>query len=297
QSTELRTTSDVSGNYIFTGLKAATYKLRQILQSGWSQTTPANGYGHTVALATNQNEIGRNFGTWQTGTTTPPPPTQTGASIAGNVFNDTNANGVLDAGEAGVANITIYNDANNDYIMGAGELRTTTNANGDYIFVGLGAGTYKIRQILQSGWSQTTPANGYGHTIALASNQNEAGRNFGTLQTGAAAAQVGASIAGRVFNDVNGNGILDPGENGLAGITIYNDANNDYILQSTELRTTTNAQGDYLFDGLNAGNYKIRQILQSGWSQTTPSMGYGHTIVLTKNQNELSRNFGTTKIA
>jgi hypothetical protein len=64
-----------------------------------------------------------------------------------------------------------------------------------------------------------------------------------------------------------------------------------------ELRTTTNSSGDYLFSGLASGNYKIRQILQSGWSQTTPSRGYGHTITLATNQSVSAKNFGTKQIA
>jgi protocatechuate 3,4-dioxygenase beta subunit len=292
---EIRTTTDSSGNYKFSGLAAGTYKIRQILQSGWGQTTPANGFGHTVTLTSTQQEVGRNFGTVEGGTT---PAEQTGGSIAGRVFNDANGNGTLDSGEAGVANITVYNDADNDYIMDPGELRTTTNSSGDYLFSGLASGNYKIRQILQSGWSQTTPSKGYGHTIALATDQNVSGRNFGTVQGGTTpASQTGGSIAGRVFNDANGNGILDSGEAGIGGITIYNDADNDYIMDASELRTTTNSNGDYFFGSLSSGNYKIRQILQSGWSQTTPSRGYGHTITLATNQSVSAKNFGTKQIA
>ena len=88
-----------------------------------------------------------------------------GGSIAGKVWNDANGNGVLDSGEVGVANITVYNDANNNSAKDSGELTAVTDSSGNYIFNGLGSGSYKIRQILQSGWSQTSPANGYGWTI------------------------------------------------------------------------------------------------------------------------------------
>ncbi len=296
-STEARTTTDSSGAYKFSNLVAGNYKIRQTLQSGWGQTTPSNGYGHTIALASNQLVSAMDFGTVQNGGTPTPPPA-TGGTISGTVFNDTNSNGILDTGEAGVANITIYNDANNDYVMDPSEIRTTTDSSGNYSFTGLAAGNYKIRQILQTGWSQTTPSNGYGHTIALATNQQSTGQNFGTIQGSSGASQpTGGSIAGRVFNDSNGNGILDAGETGVAGITVYNDANNDYIMQSTEMRTTTDSSGDYFFASLAAGNYKIRQIVQSGWSQTTPSKGYGWTISLATNQSVSSKNFGTEQIA
>jgi uncharacterized protein (DUF2141 family) len=297
ESSEARTTTDASGNYKFTNLSAGAYKIRQTLQSGWGQTTPSNGFGHTISLASNQQVTAMDFGAVQSGGTQTPPPS-TGAGISGTVFNDANSNGILDPGDAGVANITIYNDANNDYIMDPSEIRTTTDASGNYSFSGLSAGNYKIRQILQSGWSQTTPSNGFGHTIALATNQKVVGENFGTVQgASSASTPTGGSIAGKVFNDVNGNGALDAGESGVAGIIVYNDANNDYIMQSTELRTSTDASGNFFFGSLSSGNYKIRQILQSGWSQTTPSKGYGWTIALATNQQVSSKNFGTKQIA
>jgi O-glycosyl hydrolase/ankyrin repeat protein/protocatechuate 3,4-dioxygenase beta subunit len=283
-SNEIRTTTDGSGNYSFTGLSSGSYKIRQILQSGWVQTTPANGFGHTITLATNQQEAGRNFGTKQNSV-------QTGATISGTVFNDLDGDGSRDAGENGISGITIYNDADNDYIMDSGEIRTTTDGNGNYSFTGLNSGSYKIRQILQSGWVQTTPANGFGHTITLATNQNETGRNFGTKQNGGVV--TGASISGTVYNDANGNATRDAGEDGVSGIIIYNDADNDYIMDSNEIRTTTDGSGNYSFTGLSSGSYKIRQILQSGWSQTTPAKGYGHTITLATDQQETGRDFGT----
>ena len=125
----------------------------------------------------------KSFGTRNTGS--PPPPPPTGGSIAGKVFNDANGNGAIDSGESGISGITVYNDANNNSARDAGELSATTDASGNYIFNGLASGSYKIRQILQGGWSQTTPANGYGWTIALATNQVLTGKNFGTRNTGA----------------------------------------------------------------------------------------------------------------
>ena len=87
---------------------------------------------------------------------------------------------MLDAGELGIAGIKIYNDANNNNILDSGELQTLTDSSGNYILSGLASGSYKIRQILQSGWTQTSPAKGYGWTISLATNQVLTSKNFGT---------------------------------------------------------------------------------------------------------------------
>jgi hypothetical protein len=226
----------------------------------------------------------------------PPPPPPTGGSIAGKVWNDADGDGVLDTGEAGVAGITVYNDANNNSAKDTGELTATTDSSGNYIFNNLAGGSYKIRQILQSGWSQTSPANGFGWTITLSTNQVLTGKNFGT-KGGGSPPPTGGSISGKVFNDANGNGTIDTGELGIANITVYNDANNNNMWDTGELKTLTDSSGNYILSNLAAGSYKIRQILQTGWSQTTPANGFGWTITLATNQVLTGKNFGTKKTA
>jgi subtilase family serine protease len=216
-----------------------------------------------------------------------------GGSITGTVFNDTNGNGVKDSGDAGITGWTVYNDANNNAQLDSGELRTLTDANGNYTFSSLSAGNYKIRELLPAtGWKQTSPANGFGWTIALSNNQNQTAKNFGAQST-AVVISTGGSIAGTIFNDANGNGSDDSGELGLSGWLVYNDSNNNGKFDSGELNTTTtNDSGAYTFSNLAAGNYKIRMMLVSGFKQTTPSNGFGYTISLTKNQLLTGKNFG-----
>ncbi|MEX0818007.1 MAG: peptidylprolyl isomerase, partial [Pirellulaceae bacterium] len=54
--------------------------------------------------------------------------------ISGTHFNDTNQNGVLDAGETAISGATIYIDANDNGVLDPGELSTATNGNGQYLF-------------------------------------------------------------------------------------------------------------------------------------------------------------------
>jgi hypothetical protein len=262
------TTTDGSGLYTLAGLSSGSYKIRQILQSGWVQTTPANNYGWTITLATNQVLGGKDFGTRQTSVTPPP----TGASISGTVFNDLDGDRVKDSNELGVANVTIYNDANNNSKLDTGELTTITDANGLYTLSSLSSGSYKIRQILQSGWVQTTPTNNYGWTITLASNQQLSGKDFGTRESNVVPPPTsGGSISGLVWNDLDGDRVKDSNELCVANITVYNDANNNSKLDSGELTAVTDGSGLYTLSNLASGSYKIRQILQSGWVQTTPT--------------------------
>jgi len=67
-----------------------------------------------------------------------------------------------------------------------------------------------------------------------------------------------ACIDGNVFLDANGNGILDTGEKGKAGIVVTLMAmSNDGKCDSTVATTTTDANGAYSFENLNAGQYQV----------------------------------------
>jgi hypothetical protein len=80
------------------------------------------------------------------------------------------------------------------------------------------------------------------------------------------AAQKG-SISGTVFNDANGNGVLDAGETGMAGVVVFLDANGNGVLDANEMYTTTDANGHYSFTGLATGpgsqTYAVR-VLTTG---------------------------------
>jgi hypothetical protein len=90
------------------------------------------------------------------------------------------------------------------------------------------------------------------------------------------------SIKGSKWNDANGNGIWDTGEQTLAGWTIYIDSVNNGQLDPWELSTVTNADGQYTFSNLGPGEYAIREVNQTGWQQTaSPSpviLGAGQTL-------------------
>ncbi len=66
------------------------------------------------------------------------------------------------------------------------------------------------------------------------------------------------SIGDRIWDDLNGNGILDGGESGLNGVIVYADLNNNNVRDANEPWTTTAGNGDYAINGLLAGTYTLR---------------------------------------
>ena len=68
-----------------------------------------------------------------------------------------------------------------------------------------------------------------------------------------------------MFNDTSGDGIQQAGEAGIAGVLITlsgTDVYGDPVL----LTVLTDANGDYAFNGLNAGDYTITQTQPQGFT-------------------------------
>lgn len=165
------TTTNASGFYQFTGLLPGSYEVRFVAPAGDGFT--AEGVGGNAAINSSANQT--------TGITAPvtltagetdndvnagllPPPT---AGIGDYVWLDSNANGLQDTGELGVAGVTV------DLLNAAGTsvlATTTTNASGWYYFGGLAAGSYEVKFVAPSG-DQFTVA-GVGSNPALNSSAN-----------------------------------------------------------------------------------------------------------------------------
>ena len=77
----------------------------------------------------------------------------------------------------------------------------------------------------------------------------------GTIKTNTVVTQLDTlTLGGEIFNDANGDGLLDNGETGIGGVALSVFAQNG----TTALETvTTNSSGVYDFTGLAAGNYFV----------------------------------------
>lgn len=74
-------------------------------------------------------------------------------SIEGYVFDDANANGKRDFDDAGLPDVTVYLDANNDGDLDTTETLVQTDATGHYAFLGLSSSTpYNVRVVGNTGY-------------------------------------------------------------------------------------------------------------------------------------------------
>ncbi len=268
---ELFTVTDVGGNYSFPNLGPGTYRVREVPQVGSTQTTsnPAD-----IVASSGSNISSVLFGNFFAGFQL--------ISITGLKFNDLNSNGSRDPGDPGLAGVTVFLDTNLNGTLDLGERSTVTDVNGNYSFVNLGLGTYRVREVPQVGSTQTTsnPAD-----IVASSGNNISGVNFGNFLAGFQL----ISIGGLKFNDLNSDGVREAGEPGLAGVTVFLDTNLNGLFDLGEVSTVTDASGNYSFANLGPGSYRVREVPQAGATQTTSNPA---DIVASSGNNISGVNFG-----
>jgi Mg-chelatase subunit ChlD len=93
--------------------------------------------------------------------------------LGGFIFNDVNGNGAFDTNEP------MFSGWNVQLISQSGTQTLTTDATGSYTITGLCDGNYQLKEILQSGWQQTLPANLNGYSITIANGNSFTDKNFG----------------------------------------------------------------------------------------------------------------------
>jgi hypothetical protein len=278
-----------NGYYQFDGLCSGEYTIKvaipplhepTIVGNGSSPATDSNGVivpGNpathviaTVQLAgTTRRDVTIDFGFV----------TRCNAEIGDYVWHDKNENGIQDGGEAALGGVTVR------LLDSTGALlRTTlTDGGGRYSFAGLCPGTYTVdvdESTLPNttlSWTPTqrfvgTPvddraideddsnggAAGEGFTLSLVGGQKNLTIDFGYYT------RCAGLIGDFVWYDVNGNGLQDSNEPGIAGATLRaytagpnatleNGGGDDVLVR----QVVTDGSGYYEFDGLCLGSYQL----------------------------------------
>jgi hypothetical protein len=209
-------------------------------------------------------------------------------SIAGNVYNDANGNSVKDSSETGLGSVKVFIDANKNGVLDSGEQSTSTSSSGAYSFTGLASGTYRVAEVVPSGFRPTSPSSKFlDMTVGTTA---VTGKNFLVSKT--------ILFSGEVFNDNNGNAALDSGETGLSGWTVFLDTNNNGKLDTGEAKTTTGSAGGYQFiiaPPSASTTYHVREVLQSSWRQTQPASNGAQTATLSSGGVATGKNIGVTQ--
>ena len=240
------TTTDADGNYSFTRLAAGDYTVKvtkagaiaNLDQTEDPDSTKDNTSGTVTLNADNPVQENINFGYVKK------------HAISGNVYLDQNRDKTKDGGDIPQSGITVnLVDASGTVVA-----TTTTDADGNYSFTGLGDGTYTV-QVDKTGslasTEQTEDPSGQGDSRSQAitftrSDPDVTNVNFGYAED--------YTISGTVYYDKDRSETLNNGEPGFDGITVnlLDEAG------ATVATTTTKADGTYSFAKLPAGKYTVK---------------------------------------
>lgn len=287
----LTTTTTASGLYEFQNLVPGNYTVTVTPKTGLIPTFDAD------SIATpNTSQTSLSIGTV---TRTQDFGYRGSASIGDTVWVDVNGDGVLDVGEPGIGGVAVLltGDTNGDSVVDV-TLATTTNAVGVYQFANLQPGVYTTTVIPPTGTTQTFDANGLAtpnsSIVALAAAAVNRDQDFGFRATTVA----GTGLVGDVvWDDIDGDGVIDTGEPGRAGVAVRltGDLNGDTIIDVT-LNTVTNGAGVYEFANLDPGAYTVTVTPSTGTVQTFDNDGLAtannSAVVLTSGAVNRLQDFG-----
>ncbi len=271
---ELSQVSDAAGHYILADLSSGPYNVRAIVPQDWVQTRPTGNGAYSGTLDSGDDGTGLDFGV-----------RQRPGQIEGDVWYDVNSDGQRETGDYGIS-AQVFLDANDNGTLDSGEVWVWTNSNYHYVLSNVPAGTYKVRQKLASGYTQTCPLDNAARAVTVSCGQAVTGQDFGVYA-------LPGRIEGDVWSDMDGDAWRDTGEPTLAGWTVYLDANSNGQLDLGETSQLSNASGHFVFDNLPAGvRYVVREVVQAGWVQTLPLANGPYALTLSAGQVSTGNNFG-----
>lgn len=303
------TFTDADGRYLFDGLPVGVYSVSvaaETLPVGLVPTLTNVGPGDMDSsfwsatsaplLTAGASDMTLDFGFWGPS-----------VSVGDFVWHDINNDGIQGIGEPGIAGVTVSittaGGAPVTDIFGQPVTDIVTDANGNYMFEHLPPGQYIVSVTAPDGFdpapanvgpSSTDSSSGSAMSLILLVD----GAHDPTLDFGFWAPSV--SVGDLVWFDANGDGVHDPSEPGIAGVTLMittvdGDPVTD-IYGQLVAPTVTDGDGNYLFENLPLGQYIVVVDLSSvlpGLTATTLTSATSAALS-THDAKDLSLDFGFT---
>ncbi len=276
--------TDSNGNYLFDDLAPGTYSVQFVKPTDYDGISEANEGTNdlvdsdgvlpnlmtaTTTLTSGQSDLSLDQGFYKT------------VRVGDYVWYDENYNGFQDATEAGIDGVTLTlsgTDGSGNSVSAS----TTTAGGGQYLFDNLKPGTYQVAITNPSGYVPTVTGGGIIVGPILAdendSNTSPAITTPGFLPGGSEDLTLDfgfyklSRLGDFVWEDRNANGQQDNGEPGIDGVEVILTGTN-FKGEAVSQTTTTSGGGQYLFDNLYPGSYKVTFPPISGFVRTFANLG------------------------
>ena len=268
------THSGEDGTYVLSGLREYTYKMRAVLPddgSDFTRTVSDPLGNHFEARPGRRENFWKDFDLMTSehremnvGVIYP-------ASVTGTVYLDNDFSGTMNGKEKIVTSylVKLLDENGNTVAMDKtsikgkyeltnvppGDYSLSVTAIKNYAFTKLGEGNVILNR---------TNGEGYSETFHLDLRENRTGMDIGMIQPGV--------VRGAVFADRNDNGVRDADENGLTGVTVRLMGD-----EGEAFRTEIGQDGNYLFDAVMPGTYRLEYTLPENAVFATVVEG-GNTI-------------------
>ena len=299
---EQTTTTDENGNYKFEGLKNGEYKVTFELPKGYKVTDTNIGDDDekdsdgleveaTIKDADNKSvDLGLIEETY---------------TLGDKVWIDEDKDGIQGEKETGKSGVTVK--------LTGGDLTeektTTTDENGNYKFEGLKNGDYKVEFVIpedyeatksDQGGDDTKDSDGVSVNVTIKDANNDT-IDLGLIKKEAPTPEEKTySLGDKVWIDEDKDGIQGEKETGKSGVTVKLTGGD----LTEEKTTTTDENGNYKFEGLKNGEYKVTFVLPEGYEVTKTDEGTddekdsdGKEVTVTiKDADDMSIDLGLIKV-
>ncbi|MCB9296620.1 MAG: DUF11 domain-containing protein [Lewinellaceae bacterium] len=278
------TTTALDGSYSFTNLAPGDYIVEFIGPAGFapspqdqggddtidSDANPGTGQTGIITLSSGENDPTNDAGYYES------------AFIGDFVWQDTDGDGIQDAGEPGIPGVTVnlYADNNQDGVPDGAPIATdVTGANGEYGFP-VDPGSYVVEFVTPGGFDPTGQDQGGDDTVDSDPDPNTGLTGTVTVNSGETDLTVDAgfyepaSLGDFVWSDTDADGIQDAGEPGIGGVTVNLLDGGGAFLQTT----TTALDGSYSFTNLAPGDYIVEFIGPAGFDSSPQDQGGDDTV-------------------
>jgi hypothetical protein len=202
------------------------------------------------------------------------------ASIGDFVWEDLDGDGIQDAGEPGLATVIVELRDANDALLAT----DVTGVDGAYRFAGLAAGEYRVGFDGPPGYVFSAADQGADDTVDSDADLATGLTPPVTVRPGDANTAVdaglrsppdgGATIGDFAWRDLDRDGVQDPGEAGLANLTVRLQDPQGTVIATT----TTDSTGLYQFVDITPGDYRLRFISPTGLLPTVANAGTDDTV-------------------